>query len=100
MELVLTLGFSTNAQKQINLIDEHLKMRLQTPTLKRDIKESIAAILTQPMPVDSSGSERHTQGRCGFCPRNRDRKSKTRCTKCKIPICLEHQVKVCQKCSN
>ncbi|CAK1587852.1 unnamed protein product [Parnassius mnemosyne] len=84
----------------MNLMDEHLKMRLQTPTLKRDIKESIAAILKQPMPVDSSGSERHAQGRCGFCPRNRDRKSKTRCTKCKIPICLEHQVKVCQKCSN
>ncbi|CAG4976198.1 unnamed protein product [Parnassius apollo] len=64
----------------MNLIDEHLKVRLQTPTLKRDIKESIAAILKQLMPVDSSGSERHT----------RDRKSTTKCTKCKIPICLEH----------
>ncbi|GBP70177.1 hypothetical protein EVAR_46672_1 [Eumeta japonica] len=83
----------------LNLI-EHLEKQLQMLTLRRDIKESISAILKKPMPVDPSGSERHSQGRCGFCSRNRESKSKTRCTKREIPICLEHQVKVCRKCSN
>lgn len=82
----------------LNLIEEHLKERVQKPTLRRDIRESIAAILKEPMPVDPPGSKEHSQGRCGFCPRKRDRKSKTRCAKCKIPICLDHQVKICQRC--
>lgn len=84
----------------LNLIEAHLEERLQSSTLRRDIKENISAILKKPMPVDPSGSQHHFQGCCGFCPRNKDRKSKTRCTRCKIPICLEHQIKACEKCSN
>lgn len=82
------------------LINEHLEERLQKPTLRRDIRELVSGILKKPMLDQRSTIGQHTQGRCGFCPRNKDRKSKTKCNKCKIPICLEHQIKVCQKCSN
>ncbi|CAG5024678.1 unnamed protein product [Parnassius apollo] len=74
-----TINFRRKFLKELglNLIQEHLEQRLQSPNLRRDIKQSIAATLKKPILVDPPVPERHSQGRCGFCPRNKDRKSKT-----------------------
>ncbi|GBP40886.1 hypothetical protein EVAR_88947_1 [Eumeta japonica] len=70
----------TNREKNTAMF-AYEKERIQTPTLRRNTKESVSAILKKLIPVDPSESERHSQGRCSFCPRNRDSKSKTRSTK-------------------
>lgn len=38
------------------------------------------------------------QRRCDFCPRHRDRKTKTICKDCKRPLCSQHAVIKCPNC--
>lgn len=82
----------------MSLISPQMRERLHWPRLPRDIRESIKGILK----IDTDNVERVPQdagsGRCCFCPRIKDRKSKTVCMSCRRHICAEHQNKICQIC--
>lgn len=41
----------------------------------------------------------NTQGRCHICPRNRDKKVRTRCSTCQRSCCGEHSTVICENCS-
>ena len=36
--------------------------------------------------------------RCYICPRDKDRKTKSVCNHCEVPICTEHSLSVCKNC--
>lgn len=46
-----------------NLIQEHLEQRLQWPTLRRDIIESLQGMLKKPIPDDPPVPQHHSQER-------------------------------------
>lgn len=80
--------------------ESHRRSFKKTPT-KANFEEGYIRKYFYPqnrIPVDPPVSERRLQGRCGFCPIDKNWKSMTRSIKCKIPICLD-QIKICQKCS-
>ena len=39
------------------------------------------------------------QKRCGFCPANKDRKTKTICSRWSKFVCGEHTVVICKQCA-
>ncbi|XP_045763663.1 piggyBac transposable element-derived protein 4-like [Maniola jurtina] len=79
-----------------------MQKRLEAPTLKRTLRESIASILNteaQPITQSSSGEPEPKKRRyCGFCYYKKKRMTKTQCSKCKKPICGEHNIDICRDC--
>ncbi|CAH2107748.1 unnamed protein product [Euphydryas editha] len=45
-------------------------------------------------------NENSKSGRFSYCPRSKDRTSRTQCATCKTLICNEHQNIICQSCLN
>lgn len=39
-----------------------------------------------------------SETRCNYCPRSKNRKTKTRCCKCRKPICRQHTIFTCTDC--
>lgn len=81
-----------------DLIKPHLEDRFLYKTLPMHLQESIGGILGKKRSYDAPTPSKSKSGRCSFCPRSKDRKSRTQCQKCKRFICLEHQTKICQNC--
>ena len=86
-------------------------------TLHETVKNNISAVLKVLMPeppittekrgkaskrksVDNDGDgPPKKQKRCGFCPANKDRKTKTICSRCSKFVCGEHTVVICKQCA-
>ena len=82
------------------LVGPHLRVRLAIPTLRRDLRVSIEAILEEQAPVSrGSALTDKKQARCVLCPRVADRKTKTSCERCHHPVCEEHRAVLCSNCS-
>jgi hypothetical protein len=81
------------------LITPHMEARLAAPTLPKHLRLVISSIL-KIEPVPEAQAQRRTEvGRCSFCPRSRDRKTRTSCNSCQKFICAEHQHKICPDCA-
>ncbi|XP_013198532.2 piggyBac transposable element-derived protein 4 [Amyelois transitella] len=81
-----------------DLIKPHLEERFMYRTLPKSLQISIGDILGKQRPIVTETSSAPKSGRCYFCPRSKDRKSRVQCTKCKLFICNDHQSKICQNC--
>lgn len=72
------------------------------PRLNDCIKQAMANVGITAAPVQPAvqqASGRQKQGRCKLCPRERDRKSRTKCSVCESYVCLEHSQLKCSNCS-
>lgn len=83
----------------MSLMTPQMQERLKWPRLPRDIRESINGILKVETDSTAPVLPDIRPGRCCFCPRTKDRKSKTVCSSCRRHICAEHQIKICQICN-
>ncbi|CAH2101252.1 unnamed protein product [Euphydryas editha] len=83
-----------------DLIKPHLEDRFQYRTLPTSLQISIEDILEEKRSLAAVTNENSKSGRCSFCPRSNDRKSRTQCAMCKTLICNEHQNKICHNCLN
>ncbi|XP_030762213.1 uncharacterized protein LOC115887030 [Sitophilus oryzae] len=83
------------------LIEPLLRVRLEIPTLNKSLKTYIRDILgvSENLEPAAQGQILAKRTRCAFCPRERDRKAKMLCGKCKLAICDTHRAIVCCKCS-
>ncbi|XP_045489690.1 piggyBac transposable element-derived protein 4-like [Pieris rapae] len=81
------------------LMEPWLRQRIQTVTLRRDIKVMIQDILGDSSnieaPVPSASNVRKI---CYLCPSKARRMTKHRCMKCKNAICGSHNVDMCSSC--
>ncbi|XP_049870304.1 uncharacterized protein LOC126369782 [Pectinophora gossypiella] len=81
------------------LMEPWLRQRLQTVTLRRDIKVMIQDILGESSdleaPVPSVSNVRKI---CYLCPSKARRMTKHRCIKCKQALCGPHNVDICSRC--
>lgn len=84
----------------MDLMRPHMERRLAAPTLRRELRETINRILGVSVVEAAPRMPEPTTGRCNFCPRSKDRKSRVKCALCKKFICLEHQQKVCPTCAH
>lgn len=87
------------------LVDEHMRRRLQAPKLRKDVKESIQTILgiEQELSQPSTSGEstpvtKSKRKRCSICPPKTDRKTFHECVKCQVPLCVQCGKMVCPKC--
>lgn len=83
----------------LDLVKPHMESRLEIPTLRRELRQTICNVLKITNPVEVPIRPTTTTGRCTFCPRSEDRKSRVSCAVCKKFICLHHQKKICPTCS-
>lgn len=82
----------------LTLIEPLLRERLETPTVRTDIKKSIRQILKmEPHPQSTSNrSEEGTGTACAICRRNKvNRKKVGNCRECGQPFCSEHRSMRC-----
>lgn len=81
------------------LMEPWLRQRLQTVTLRREIKTMIQDILGESsndeLPVQPTTNVRKI---CYLCPSKARRMTKHYCVKCKKAICGPHNVDMCTKC--
>ncbi|KAJ8930420.1 hypothetical protein NQ314_016746 [Rhamnusium bicolor] len=83
----------------LDLVKPHIESRLEIPSLRRELRQTICDVL-KITPAEEVPIRPHTTtGRCTFCLRNKDRKSRVNCAVCKKFICLEHQKKTCSICA-
>lgn len=52
----------------LDLVKPHMKRRLQTPTLRRELRETICSILKITPAAEEQTKPTTTAGRCAFCP--------------------------------
>ena len=82
------------------LVESHLRVRLAVPTLRRDLRVSMEAILEEQASVSGgSALTEKKQARCVLCPRVAYRKTKTACERCHRRVCEEHNADLCSNCS-
>lgn len=82
------------------LVTPHLKERYAQPTLRKDIRYGIAAIINKDR-LSEERKERivlEKRCRCALCDRKKDNKTKETCQACERPICQEHRVYLCVDC--
>lgn len=60
----------------------------------KDVMKTVGVMVQEPAPEPAMGR----QGRCKHCPRGRDKKTKTVCSRCQRHICVEHQTVICPSC--
>lgn len=83
----------------LDLVKPHMESRLETPTMRRELRQSICNVLKITCPAEVPTRPPATTGRCSFCPRSQDRKSRVNCSVCKKFVCLQHQNKICPTCA-
>lgn len=82
-----------------SLVRNYLTTRLANPNLKPDLKTLIRLELG----IREEGNRdarnaNNDREKCHFCPRQKNRKTKSRCARCGVPICGEHVVTTCRNC--
>ena len=83
----------------MDLVKPHMERRLEIPTLRRELRQIICNVLKITSASEVPTRPITTTGRCAFCKRSDDRKSRVSCALCKKFICLQHQNKICPSCS-
>lgn len=83
----------------LDMIKPQMERRLETPTLRSELRQTICNVLKKPNVVEAQPRPAPTVGRCAFCSRSEDRKSRVSCNVCKKFICLQHQKKICPTCA-
>lgn len=82
------------------LMEPWLRQRLQTVTLRRDIKVMIQDILGDSPNIEASiQPASNVRKICYLCPSKARRMTKHRCMKCKSAICGPHNVDMCIRCA-
>lgn len=81
------------------LIEEHLKNRKDNSRIPRDSRKRIHALLGETLEEPPKNMPRSIT-RCSECDRKKDRKTKYRCERCEVPICLEHAHFFCKTCGD
>lgn len=82
------------------LVREHLQFRKDNPRLTRSLREKINNLTGEQSEEPPKKKQATARGRCSYCPRKVDRKTKYSCRSCEISICLEHVVMQCEGCAN
>lgn len=82
----------------VALVRPHMMSRLNISTLPRQLRETIRRVLKMNDEIQAPDKPQPATGRCAFCIRPKDRKSRVKCTICKKFVCLEHQKKICPTC--
>ncbi|XP_043269515.1 uncharacterized protein [Venturia canescens] len=82
------------------LVRPYLQERLETLSLRLNIKFAIGGILRREHQMAASEGIRHLDKkiRCRLCPRSRDRKTRQMCPSCHRPMCDEHRILLCLEC--
>lgn len=75
-----------------------LFQRLQKPHLSQDVRPVIRKCLG--VSTDEPVQQLMEQGLCAYCPRVKNRKTKSTCQSCLSLICGIHTIKVCTSCYN
>ncbi|XP_046474149.1 piggyBac transposable element-derived protein 4-like [Neodiprion pinetum] len=83
------------------LIEPHLRAKLRTVNLRRNLRLYIEEILDIEKPIvrTKCTPTPGKRARCAFCPRSNDRKSRTVCAICNRILCEEHRTLYCPLCS-
>lgn len=83
----------------MQLVKPHVERRLQC-NLHRQLRTNIYQFLNlqEPEPAPEPPTKLVKQARCVLCPREKDRKVKTVCSKCRNSICAEHRRDICISC--
>ena len=76
-----------------------MESRLAAPTLPKRLRLLINGVLKIQSRPEEAAQRQTEAGRCSFCPRSRDRKTRTSCSNCQKFICAEHQHKDCPDCA-
>lgn len=84
-------------QLGLSLIEQHLKERKENKRIKKSLRQKLRQHFGETEFEPTPGPS-NSKRRCLLCPRTKDRKTKHRCEKCKVPICLEHCHFTCGKC--
>lgn len=83
-----------------DLCKEHMNKRLSIRSIKVGTRDIIRGILGQPVrPALEEEDNQPRSGRCYACGRVKNRKSTTRCSKCRYFICREHTRFTCVECA-
>lgn len=84
------------------LTSPFMSKRLETPTLKRYLRDNIANMLPKDVPSPSQEMTEEPVAKkriyCTYCPSKIRRKANASCNKCKKVICREHNIDMCQSC--
>ncbi|XP_052745784.1 piggyBac transposable element-derived protein 4-like [Bicyclus anynana] len=82
------------------LMEPWLRERLQTVTLRRDIKVMIKDIIGESSePETPVHSVTNVRKICYLCPSKARRMTKHRCMRCKNAICGSHNIDMCSSCA-
>lgn len=91
-------------QLALTLTKAHLLCRSNTQTLPFflhfRIKEILEISVNPSTKMEDNNKAANVTIKCGFCPRRKNRKTKTTCTKCDSPICGEHTTTFCFLCAH
>lgn len=82
----------------MSMVEPQLRLRMDYPRLRRDLRLSIQAILNIEVEVMHPKVASTSRGRCNFCPRSFDRKVRVFCDICKRAVCDEHRNILCTTC--
>lgn len=81
-----------------------MNRRASIPTLPMNlrsrIKELCGVPARAPAPQEIDEDNLPSTGRCYLCARQQNRKSRTRCPRCKFFVCREHTSFSCRQCAN
>lgn len=93
--------YSFKKELAYELCEPLIKRRLTLPLLRSGTKDYIHRAFPSSREQPPQGRQyvsSANQGRCAFCPRVTDRKTRKRCAKCKKFICGTHQHIQCPTC--
>ncbi|CAK1589288.1 unnamed protein product [Parnassius mnemosyne] len=112
--VVYTHNIATKGEKALNrkkfmenlstaLTSPFMRKRLDAPTLKRYLRDTITNNLLQmsaqePTEEDTIEPVAKKRGYCKYCPSKIKRKANAMCKKCKAVICRQHNVDMCINC--
>ena len=75
------------------LVRPHMLVRASVVTLRTNLKENLKRYLGLDCVLNNNDPSR-----CAYCPKSKNRFSKSYCVKCSSTICVAHTVKVCSIC--
>ncbi|CAK1589287.1 unnamed protein product [Parnassius mnemosyne] len=112
--ILYTHNIATKGEKALNrkkfmenlstaLTSPFMRKRLDAPTLKRYLRDTITNNLLQmsaqePTEEDTIEPVAKKRGYCKYCPSKIKRKANAMCKKCKAVICRQHNVDMCINC--
>ena len=82
----------------LELVTPHMRTRLNTPNLPRNIVSNIRSILNEPEDNINFDDKLEKRKRCTFCDPKKDRKTNKCCVKCNFAVCEEHRYTCCRDC--